>query len=96
MEQTTAPIEHRVFRTGAALTGEAAFRVTREAAGEVLAHISVGHLLGAIHQNLCSIIQLRRAVHGEQQCQRLLEGKRVGTVTQKAVGIVVFDERHHA
>ena len=57
--------------------------------------MAVGHLLGAVHQHLRTVIQLRGAVDGEQQRQCLLESERVSAISQEAVGVMVLDECHH-
>ena len=68
--------------------------VAGEAAREVLAHISIGDLLRAIHQNFCAVVELWRTVHGEQEGEGLLEHERVLSVAKEAIGVVVFDECH--
>ena len=69
--------------------------VAGESAGEVLAHISVGDGLGTVHEYLRAIVELRRAVDGEQQGKSLFQRERVAALTEEAVGVVVLDESQH-
>ena len=70
--------------------------VAGESTGEILAHIAVGDFLGTVHQHLRTIIELRNTIDGQQQGQCLLQGQCVLAIAQKAVGVVVLDESHHA
>ena len=94
MEQTGGPAEHVVLGLGASFCCEGAAGVAGEAAGEIFAHVTVGHLLCAVHQHLGAIIELRNALHGEQQGESLLQRERVLCLAEEAVGIMVLDERH--
>ena len=96
MQQGAQPVEHVVLFRGAPLGGKGVAWVSREAAREVFAYVAIGDLLGAVHQNLGTIVQLRDALDGEQQSQGLLQGGYVLPVAQEAVCVVVFDKRHHA
>ena len=73
MEQFAFPLEHGVLGLGAACGGEAVVRVAGKTTREVLAHIAVSNLLGAVHQHLSAVVELWDAVDGEQQGQGLLE-----------------------
>ena len=95
VQQVAQPVVHFVLLLVAALGGEAVVLVARESAREVLAHITVGHSLGAVHEHLGAVVELRNAVHGEQQCQRLFEFIGILSVLQEAVGVVVLDKGHH-
>ena len=96
MEQPAQPVEHGILFGRAALWRERAALVARETAREILADVAVGHGLRAVHEHLRAVIELRNAVDGEQQSQHLLQGQRVLSLSQEAVGVVVFDESHHA
>ena len=96
MEHAAQPGEHPLLGIIAARGREAVVGVAREAAREVATHIAVRHLLGAVEEHLRAIVELRDAVHRQQQGERLLEGRGVASLAQEAVGIVVFDEGEHA
>ena len=95
VEQSGEPVEHCVLLSRASLACEGIVAVALEASGEVLAHVAVGLLLGAVHQYFGAVVELRGAVHGEQQAQCLLERQRVAAVLEEAVGVVVLYEGHH-
>ena len=95
VEQFALPLEHGVLGLGAALGGEAVMCVAGKTAGEVLAHIAVGDLLGAVHQHLCAVIELRDTVHRQQQCECLFQSCGVLAIAKEAVGVVVLDESQH-
>ena len=95
VQQTAEPVVHFVLLLVASLGSEAVVLIARESAREVLAHIAVGHRLGAVHENLGAVIELRYAVHGEQHSQRLLEFVGILSVFEEAVGVVILDECHH-
>ena len=94
VQQSAGPTEHILFGLGAPFFRKSVMCITGESAGEVLTHMTVGYLLGAVHQYLRSIIDLWNAVDGQQQGECLLEGERVLSVSQEAVGIVIVDEGH--
>ena len=96
MEHAAQPGEHPLLGLIAARGREAVVGVAREAAREVATHIAVRHLLGAVEEHLRAIVELRDAVHRQQQGERLLESRGVASLAQEAVGVVVFDEGEHA
>ena len=80
----------------ASLRGEAVVGVARESAGEVLAHVAVGDLLGGVHQNLRTVVKLWDTFYGKQQGQRLFQRQCVLPIPQETVCVMVLDESHHA
>ena len=95
VEQFALPLEHGVLGLGAALGGEAVVRVTGETAGEVASYIAVGDLLGAVHQHLCTVVELWDAIHRQQQGESLFQSCRVFAIAKESVGVVVLDEGQH-
>ena len=49
VQDAAAPVEHLVLSLCAPLCGETVFLISGESAREVFSHVSVGHLLGAVH-----------------------------------------------
>ena len=96
MQQAACPLEHLLLGLSPALAGEAVVLVSRESAGEVLAHVAVGDLLRAVHEHLGAVVELGDAVHRQQQGEGLLQGERVMAAAQETVGIVVLDKGHDA
>ena len=95
MQQSAGPLEHALLGLRATLFGEGIMRIARETAGEVLTYVSVGLLLGAVHQNLRTVVELWDAVYGEQQGEGLFQCQGVAAITQETVSVVVLDESHH-
>ena len=96
MQKATEPVEHGIFFFRSPLSSKCIVLIARKTSGEIAAHITVGDGLRAVHQHLCAIIQLRNAIDSEQQPKGLLQGKSVFSLAQETVGVVVFDESHHA
>ena len=65
VEQSAQPVEHIVLGWRAALGGKGILVVTGETAREVFTYVAVGDFLGAVHQDLGAVIQLRNALDGE-------------------------------
>ena len=95
MEQAREPVEHLVLGFGATLSGKLIYCITRESAREILAHVAIGNLLSAVHQYLCTIIELRYAIDGEQQCQCLTKSCRILAIAKETVCVVVVNECHY-
>ena len=58
--------------------------------------MAVGDFLRAVQQDFGAVVELWRAIHREQQGERLFQQERVLSVAEEAVGVVVFNEGHHA
>ncbi len=89
------PVEHVVLLGCAASLGEGIALVARETAWEVLAHVAIGDALGAVHQHLAAVVELRNALDGEQQRQGLFEPSGIMSLLEEAVGVMVLNKRHH-
>ena len=81
VQQTAGPREHTLLSLCATFLREGIMIVARESAREVLANVAVRHLLCAIHQHLCTIVELWDAVHRQQQGESLLQGECVLAVS---------------
>ena len=70
--------------------------ITRKSAREILAYIAIRLFLRAVHQDLRTIIKLWNTIDGKQKSKSLLQGKRILTIAQESVCIMILNKCHHA
>src|SRR5574344_101374 len=96
VQQAACPVIHSILCLGSSRYSKCIMCISGEATGEIFSHVSVSHCLCAVHQYLCTIIQLRNTVHCEQHGECLLQCQRIFAVTQESVCVMIFDKCHHA